>query len=213
MNNYARRIFLICFAIFAFGCSDNQPQSALDEMAEALERNEPARFLARLDLPLYAANYTASLMENDEALSALNSLSSMIGLGSLDKLVGEAVDMRSRLEQRFSRGVSNGELMAQCREAKRADCPWIPQSLRDAKVIVVAKDAAVAAVTTPQKLTSWLALREEGDVWKVIGLAADENEARSFAVGEAKPAARKKGAPEIPPVKPVVPEEAEPATI
>ena len=50
-------------------------------------------------------------------------------------------------------------------------------------------DAAVASVTTPAGMTSWLALRKQGENWRVVGRAVMENMARAFAqAGQAKAA-------------------------
>ena len=71
--------------------------------------------------------------------------------------------------------------MAHCRKAERPDCPWVPESLRNAKVVELGPDAAVASVTTPAGMTSWLALRKQGETWRVVGRAVMENMARAFA--------------------------------
>ena len=76
------------------------------------------------------------------------------------------VDVEARLQGHFNRGVSTGELMAQCREAQTPDCPWVPESLADAKVTEIGPNAAVAQVTTPARMTSWLALRKVGEKWR-----------------------------------------------
>lgn len=198
----------VCALVFALAaCSNNPPQSALDEMANALETHNSSKFLSRVDMSLYTANFVANMTENDQALKALNSLSGMLGLGSLDNLLAGLMNYQNQLQERFERGVANGELAAQCGESIEAGCPWTPDALRKARVTLVDDDAAVAAVTSPRGIISWLALRKENDVWKVVGLAFGESEARIFAKGTSKKQV-------APPVTPVVPEnEEKPAEI
>ena len=48
-------------------------------------------------------------------------------------------------------------------------------------MVELGPDAAVASVTTPAGMTSWLALRKQGETWRVVGRAVMENMARAFA--------------------------------
>ncbi len=81
----------------------------------------------------------------------------------------------------MNQGVATGQMMAQCRTSITPDCPWVPQSLKAAKIIEVGPDAAIASVTTPANITSWLSLRKEGNAWKIVGRAPLENLARRYA--------------------------------
>ena len=81
----------------------------------------------------------------------------------------------------MNQGVATGQMMAQCRRSITPDCPWVPQSLKAAKIIEVGPDAAIASVTTPANITSWLSLRKEGNAWKIVGRAPLENLARRYA--------------------------------
>ncbi|MDE7370156.1 MAG: hypothetical protein K2N07_00120, partial [Desulfovibrio sp.] len=51
-----------------------------------------------------------------------------------------------------------------------------------ATVVELGEDAAIAKVTTPARLTSWLALRKVGGRWLVVGRAAMEQTARQYAL-------------------------------
>ena len=116
--------------------------------------------------------------------------------------------MEDKLRKSLTRGVSTGELMAHCRKAERPDCPWVPESLRNARVVELGPDAAVASVTTPAGMTSWLALRKQGENWRVVGRAVMENMARAFAqAGQAKaaPAARPRRSSPPPRLRPSPP--------
>lgn len=179
---FLKKYCLIVMMILILGaCSASGPEKALDKLATALEKNDNAAFLAGIDMAAFTDNYLRDLTSSDEALSSLNALGNMLGLGSLDQLINSVVDMRERLRQQFERGVASGELMARCRTTDKPDCPWVPQSLRDATVVEIDANAAIAKVTTPTRLTSWLALRKFGNDWKVVGMAILESAARSMA--------------------------------
>lgn len=177
--------------LFLLGaCENSGPKSALDNMAQALKNNSPAEFLAQMDLKAFAANHLKNMTENDTALSSLNALGKAFGLGNIDSFIGNLVDVQGSLQEQFERGVASGELMAQCRRAETPDCPWVPESLASAPVIEVGSNAAIAKVTTPTRLTSWLALHKNGEKWEVVGQAVLESRARAYALaaGSPKPA-------------------------
>lgn len=181
--------FALGLALFMVGCTSNGPNATLDKVAKALDENNSSMFLEQFDLPVYTDNFVRGFTRNDSALSSLNQLGNMLGLGSLDSLIGSIVDFRARIEQKFVEGVASGELMAQCKVATTPDCPWYPSSLREAQVIELGANAAIAKVTTPARLTSWLALSKEGEQWKIVGAAVMEGTARELALnGRQKPA-------------------------
>lgn len=193
MRNFA--LILLALALCACpGCESanaparSGPAAALDAMAKSMDANDSQAFLARVDLDQYANNYVRGLADANQALSSLNAIGKMLGVGNLDELIGGVVDMKAKLADRFNRGVATGELAAECRVSINADCPWVPESLRGAAVVELGPDAAIAKITTPAKITSWLALRKIGGQWKVVGQAAMEGSARSMAA-KAAPAA------------------------
>lgn len=140
-----------------------------------------------MDLKTFAANQIKNLTREDQALSSLDSLGRMLGLGGMDDLLGSVLNMENRLQSQYTRGVSTGEMMAQCREAQTPDCPWVPESLKQAQVTELSDTAAVAKVTTPAKMTSWLALRKKGDRWLVVGQAILESTAKAYATDVSAP--------------------------
>lgn len=168
--------------LFLLACTASGPKKALDEMAKAMDDNNSQAFLAHIDMDAYSANFLTSMTQNNEALNSINAFGKMLGLGNLDQLLNSIVDVKGSLVDRFNRGVASGELMAQCRASTTPDCPWVPQSLRDAQVKEVGADAAIAKVTTPAQLTCWLALHKFGDKWLVVGMAVLEDDARALAV-------------------------------
>lgn len=192
MHKHCRSLLLASLALscgLLASCLSSGPEKPLGAMADAMEKNDSATFLAQIDMPRFAANEARNMTNENEALNMLDSLGQDLGLGGMDQLLGSALNMEDKLRKSLTRGVSTGELMAHCRKAERPDCPWVPESLRNAKVVELGPEAAVASVTTPAGMTSWLALRKQGENWHVVGRAVMENMARAFAqAGQAKAA-------------------------
>lgn len=181
---------LLLSAVIALAaCAQSGPRETVDLMAKALEENNPQAFMAQVDMPLFTENYIKNFTNNDTALNSLSALGNMLGLGSLDSLIGSIVDFRAHLQRNFDRGITTGELMAQCKTAITPDCPWYPSSLREAKIVELGGGAAIAAVTTPARISSWIVLAKTDRGWRVVGTAVMENEARSMAL-EAEAAIR-----------------------
>lgn len=153
-------------------------------MAKAMEENNSQAFLAQIDMDAYAASFLKSMTKNNEALNSINVLGQMLGLGNIDQLVNGIIDVKAKLVNDFSRGVASGELMAQCAKATTPDCPWVPQSLREAQVKEIGSNAAIAKVTTPERLTCWLALQNISGKWFVVGRAVLEDDAKKLALAE-----------------------------
>ena len=169
-------------------CVTSGPQKALNDVADALSKNDGGAFLAQLDMKPFATNQIKNMTREDQALNALDSMGRLLGLGGMEDLLGSVVDMQARLQKQYMRGVSTGELVAQCAKADTPDCPWVPE---------LGDGAAIAQVTTPARMTSWLALRKVGEKWLVVGQAVMESTAREYAVQKA-PAAPAKPAPVTP---------------
>lgn len=183
-----QRFFRACLAVvpsllLAACLSASGPEKALDTLAAALDANDGAAFLSGVDMAAFAENHLRNMTADEPALGSLDALGNLLGLGGVDRLLGNLLDVRGRLETEFRRGVSSGELMARCRTAETPDCPWVPRSLREAKIVELGPDAAIARVTTPARLTSWLALRKVGERWLVVGQAVMEEAARACALG------------------------------
>lgn len=176
-----KKYIAACAMALLLACTASGPKKALDDIAKSMEDNNSQAFLAQIDMPAYAANFVKSMTANNEALNSLNVFGQMLGLGNIDQLIDSVVDVRARLADEFNRGVASGELMAQCRDATTPDCPWVPQSLRQAEVKELGQDAAIAKVTTPARLTCWLALRKNNGKWQIVGRAVLEDEAAAMA--------------------------------
>lgn len=168
-------------AAILIGCTTSGPKKTLENAAKAMETNNPGEFLANFDMKAYAANYLSMRTSGDKVLDMINDLGNALGVGSLDGLLNSIMDVEADIRNDFTMGVSTGELMAQCRTAETPNCPWVPQSLRSANITEIGQDAAIAKVTTPAQLTSWLSLRKNGDKWVIVAIAPLENQARKYA--------------------------------
>lgn len=181
--------FLLAAILLA--CSTDGPRKVLDNAAKAMENNNPGEFLTNIDLKAYTANYLTMRTTGGPVLDMLNDLGNAIGLGSIDNLINNFVDVEADLREDFTMGVSTGELMAHCRSAETPNCPWVPQSLRNAAVTEISQDAAIAKVTTPAQLTSWLALHKSNGKWLIVAVAPLESQARKFSMQQAAPIPQK----------------------
>lgn len=183
MKKFSRfRLWLFLCALLGGACvMASGPQQALNRMADALTQKDSASFLEHMDMKAFAVNAVKNMTREDQALGVLDSVGKLLGLGSMEKLLGNVIDMEARQHAQFVRGVSTGELVARCTKAGTPDCPWVPESLRKAKIVEVDADAAVARVTTPANMASWLALRKVDGHWRVVGQAAMESAAREYA--------------------------------
>jgi hypothetical protein len=172
---------IIAMAVLLSACLTSGPKKSLNALAQALNKKDSVAFLAQLDLKVFAANQIKNMTREDQALNSLNSLGQMLGLGGLDDLLGSVLNMETRLQKQYTRGVSTGELAAQCRAVQTPDCPWTPEALENAVVTELGDTAAIAKVTTATGMTSWLALQKKGDRWLVVAQAILENTARAYA--------------------------------
>lgn len=193
---------LLGFFLLSTSCTQSGPRETLDLMARAMEENNSQTFLAQINMPLFTENYIKNFTNNDSTLNSLNSIGDLLGLGSLDNLLGSIVDFRAQIDRNFNRGITTGELMAQCKVATTPDCPWYPSALRDARIVELGPNAAIACVTTPARLTSWIALARGEKGWQVVGTAVMEADARTIAA-EALNKKPEQGRPTQNPDKPV----------
>lgn len=177
-----KHICLLMGALLLAGCVGSGPEKPLREMASALTKKDSALFLAQIDMKRFAAAQINNLTRSDTALRTLDNMGKFLGLGGMDDLLGSVMNMEIRLEEQFTRTVSTGELALQCHSATSPDCPWVPQALQSAIVKELSPTAAVARITTPANISSWLALQKIGDAWKVVGQAPLEKEAARYAL-------------------------------
>ncbi len=177
-------ILMLFIVIFSGACSEQGPQKTLDNMAKALEAKEPKQFLNQIDMPRFAAAQISNMTKTSEPLRALDSVGRMLGLGGMEHLIGAVGDMQGREEERFTHEISSGKLVQMCAKSQNPDCPWVPESLREAKIVDISEGIAVAQITTPANISSWLALTKIGDAWKVVGQSPLKDDAINFAQGK-----------------------------
>ena len=183
-----KALAFIALTLIIIGCGSSGPKKALDEIAAALQENDPSSFLARIDLDAYANNSLTAMTSSNAVYDSLNSLSGMLGLGNLDQMINSVIDYKAIIKKELAQGVASGELKLQCAQGSQINCPWTPQALRDAQIIELNTNAAIAKVTTQAQLTSWLALRKNGENWQVVGQTLYEADARKLALAQPVPA-------------------------
>jgi len=172
---------LLCLTFALAGCQ-NGAGKALEQAGTALKNKDSGAFVAQFDMQAYAAHEFANLKQSNQLLSGLDSMGKMLGLGSqVNDLIKSIMDLQGRYTDTFTRTVATGELQEQCSRAKTPDCPWVPEALANAEVRELSETAAVAKVTTPANMTSWIALRKHNDQWKIVGKAVLQDTAEKFA--------------------------------
>ena len=195
-NSWMRRAglpLLAASALLFSGCFETGPQKTLTSLADALNKNDAGGFLSLVDSKRMAQCEMQNMIQEDRALSMLDSLGNRLKLGGVQDLLGQVIDVERELVKDYEKGVSTGSMMAECRTASTPGCPWVPESLKGAEVREISPTAAVARVVTPARMTSWLALQKQGDQWRVVGKASLESTAREYALDQAQ--ARPSAAP------------------
>ncbi len=179
-----KKFVILFFVVLLCACTESGPQKTLNNLAQALEKKDSDYFVSQIDMPRFAAAQINNMTKVSEPLRALDAVGRMLGLGGMEHLIGAVRDMQAKENERFMRGVGTGELMLMCKEAKTPDCPWVPQSLREAEIFDITEGMAVAQITTPTNISSWLALTKIGDSWKVVGQSPLKSDAENFAQGK-----------------------------
>lgn len=176
----------VCAAVLA-ACFASGPQKTIDRLISALQNKDSKAFLALIDVQALVANDIKSIIQQNEALSTMDSLGKLAGLDHMDELLGSfLVDRDKELNQSMAEGVSSGAIVEQCRTARDVICPWVPESLQNAEIQQVADSAAIVRVITPTGVISWLSLQERKGVWIVVGRSLDEVSAAAYAKDESK---------------------------
>jgi hypothetical protein len=153
----------------------------LHEVASSLERKDSVAFLAKIDAKRYAAAFMDNLTQGNPALKALDSAASkLFGMGVID-MVNSVASVEEQLGGDFKKRVSTGELVNECSQAASPSCPWVPASLRGAKIKELGSNAAVAHVTVPGNIATWISLAKIGEEWKIVGLSPQEEFAARYA--------------------------------
>lgn len=165
-------------------CSTDGPRKPLDALASALESRNSAEFMSQLNWPAFRDNALQEIIRSDFTLNILNDMGELVGV-RMDRILDRVSDIGDELAQELQEGVATGDLTAHCRKTLNPNCPWVASSLRDARVVKLDDTAAVAQVTTPAAITSWLALARIAGHWQVVGQTPMEQSARQMAVAAA----------------------------
>jgi hypothetical protein len=171
------------------GCIGSDPGKALHGIASSLERKDSAAFLARVDAKRYAAAFMDNLTRGNQALKALDSAASRLFGMSVADMVNSVASVEEQLVGDFKKRVATGELVNECSQAASTSCPWVPASLRSAKIKELGPDAAVAHVTVPGNIATWIALAKIDQEWKIVGLSPQEEFATRYAKNPPAPPA------------------------
>ena len=197
------RTFLssVCVLLLA-GCVGPSPSKTLDEVASSLTNKDSAAFLAKMDTKRYAAACMNNITQGNPALRMLDSAASrLFGTGVTD-LITSVASVEEQLVSDFKTRVSTGALVNECSQAASTGCPWVPVSLRAAKIKELGPDAAVAHVTVPGNIATWIAMSKIGAVWKIVGMSPQEELATRYAKNSPPPPVP----PAHPPAAPAGPE-------
>ncbi|MDR2695257.1 MAG: hypothetical protein LBC79_02615 [Deltaproteobacteria bacterium] len=183
-----RFVSAVC-GVLLVGCIGSGPGKALHEVASSLERKDSAAFLARMDAGRYAAAFLDNLTQGNPALRALDSAAGkLLGMGVAD-MVNSLTQMEEQIAGDFKNRVATGELVNECSQAASSGCPWVPASLRSAKIKELGPEAAVAHVTVPGNIATWIAMAKTGGEWKIVGLSPREEFATRYAQNPPAPPA------------------------
>ena len=168
-------------ALLLAGCIGSGPGKALHAVASSLERKDSTAFLARMDTKRYTAAYMDNFTQGNPALKALDSAAGrLFGMGVAD-MVNSVASVEEQLVTDFKKRVSTGELVNECFHAASTACPWVPTALRGAKIKELGPDAAVAHVTVPGNIATWIAMTQIEGEWKIVGLSPQEEFAARYA--------------------------------
>ncbi len=186
MNRFLKRscalILGVCLLMPLAGCRKTGPEKTLDDTAKALRDKDSKSFLAQIDINAFTYHELVNLRKDNSLLDLAGNLGSMFGLNNeLEEMIMTATNLKEQYVSTFTRTVDSGEMMAMCARAATADCPWDPAGLTKAEVVKLDDGTAVARVTTSANITSWLALRREGEAWLIVGKAATRETAERFA--------------------------------
>lgn len=196
-----KKFLALCSVFLLAGCLASGPEKTLDNLATALTKKDSTLFLAQFDMSRYASAHLQNMTQDNPALRTLDSVGKMLGIGDMEDVLGSIADTKGNLTDEFKRGVSTGELALVCGKATSPDCPWVAASLRAAKVKELGPNAAIAQITSPTNIASWLALSNKDGGWLIVGQAALEEQAAHYATGakaKTPPAAKPKSAPATP---------------
>lgn len=186
-------VLLLALCLPLAGCNETGPQKTLTQSAKALQEKDVTLFLGQIDMNAFTYHELVNLRQDNSLLNLAGNLGALFGVNDqLEELLLSATNLKGQYINTFTRTVGSGELMAQCARASTADCPWDPDGLRKAELKQLNEKAAIARVTTKANISSWIALRKNGENWYIVGKSASEERAALFANDENQPPVQKK---------------------
>lgn len=197
-----KKLCIVLTVCLLAACVSSGPEKTLYTVASALENKDSKVFLAQFDMKRYTAAHVQNITRENPALRTLSDMGKMLGMGGVGDALGSLLDVEGNLTSEFTRTVSTGELALACAQDTSPNCPWVAPSLRAAKVKELDATAAIAQVTSPTNIASWLALRKEGDNWRIVGHAPLEQQATRYALGTVDTPAHQKTTPQGQPLQP-----------
>ncbi|MBQ7457248.1 MAG: hypothetical protein IJS54_06570 [Desulfovibrio sp.] len=184
MTNGVRCLCVLCVLVWVGIAGCTQGQSAKDCLmvcAKALEDNDAQGFLNQFDLKACALSQIKNMTDSNDALHTLDRLGRTLGIGGMEDLLGNVLDVEHSIKQQFVKKVSTGALVQECSRSEKTGCPWVPTALRNADIRTLSKQAVVARIVSPTKMTTWLAIQKQGEKWRITGWAALEDVAGQYA--------------------------------
>ncbi len=195
-------LLLLLLTVVLSACTKDTAKTPLENLATALEKKDSELFIAQIDMTRYAKSLVDNMTSSSEPLKALDAVGKMLGLGGVSDLFGSVRDMKNKEIERFELTVGTGELELMCKESKKPKCPWVTSSLKNAKITEISEQAAIAMVTTPTNISTWIALSKIGENWKVVGISALKDVATSQAENKEVPMPKATNADEPSPPPP-----------
>jgi hypothetical protein len=134
------------------------PEDTVEKLAVAVEDKDGRAFMGLVDLD--------ALLDAEPALYDSDAM-----------YLGSSNSSKHDLEDEIASGV----LALQCKETRKPGCAWTVDGLKKPLIRTRGGNSAVVAVDNPQGIRTWIALHQGSDGWKVVGVAAREREAETYA--------------------------------
>lgn len=176
-------LLLLLFLCLASGCSSG-PEKAVSIAAEALKNKDSEAFSTAVDIKSYL-----EIAMTEEKAAYRRAMGSILGSNLAEQAMRFANNILPQAQindavKGFKQTVDTGQISLLCQQSQNPDCPWVYESLRNAKVKEVGDNSAVASVDTPNGIRQWLAIRRYDDNWKIMAVCSTEGDAKYKASDE-----------------------------
>ena len=126
MHKHCRSLLLASLALscgLLASCLSSGPEKPLGAMADAMEKNDSATFLAQIDMPRFAANEARNMTNENEALNMLDSLGQDLGLGGMGRSPGSDLQHQLQIGSGDRRRAGNGHFSLGADHCHGTPCP------------------------------------------------------------------------------------------